>query len=302
MADIILHHYDSSPFSEKVRLVFGYKGIAWRSVQIPRIMPKPDLMPLTGGYRKTPVLQIGADIYCDTRLILREIERRFPKPPLYGAGGLDLIAAWADSTLFANAVAVVFGTIADHVPQEFKDDRAKMRGAPFDTARMKAALPGVRAQFRAYLRLIEDAFGDGRAFISGAEPRVADFALYHLLWFIRRNIGEDGLFGGAKAVSAWYERVTAFGQGRPEPLDAKAALAIAKRSEPMPVTAESIADESGRKPGDSVRVAADDYGRDPVAGELLAIDDREIILRRSDPAVGTVHVHFPRVGFEVMAA
>ncbi len=44
-----------------VRVAFGIKGLAWKSVIIPRILPKPDLMPLTGGYRKTPVLQIGAD-------------------------------------------------------------------------------------------------------------------------------------------------------------------------------------------------------------------------------------------------
>jgi glutathione S-transferase len=62
MADIILHHYDISPYSEKVRLGLGLKGLAWASVELPVIMPKPDLTPLTGGYRKTPVLQIGADI------------------------------------------------------------------------------------------------------------------------------------------------------------------------------------------------------------------------------------------------
>ena len=64
---IILHHFDQSPFSEKIRLIFGLKSIAWRSVRISRIMPRPDLMPLTGGYRRTPVMQIGADIYCDTQ-------------------------------------------------------------------------------------------------------------------------------------------------------------------------------------------------------------------------------------------
>ena len=62
MPEIILHHYPTSPFSEKIRRIFGYKKLAWRSVEIPRSAPKPDLMPLTGGYRRTPVMQIGADI------------------------------------------------------------------------------------------------------------------------------------------------------------------------------------------------------------------------------------------------
>src|SRR5260221_13392170 len=87
MAEIILHHYDRSPFSEKVRLVFGLKGVSWRSVDIPRWMPKPELMPLTGGYRKTPVMQIGAHTYCDTRRRLREGRRPLPQPAPFGAGG-----------------------------------------------------------------------------------------------------------------------------------------------------------------------------------------------------------------------
>jgi glutathione S-transferase len=86
MTDIILHHYDTSPYAEKVRTGLGLKGLAWASVELPQIMPKPNLTALTGGYRKTPVLQIGADIYCDSQLIMRELERRHPTPSFYPAG------------------------------------------------------------------------------------------------------------------------------------------------------------------------------------------------------------------------
>jgi glutathione S-transferase len=78
--EIILHQYWQSPFTEKVRVVLGMKGLAWRSVEQPSIMPKPELTPLTGGYRRIPVMQIGADIYCDSQVILRELERRYPGP------------------------------------------------------------------------------------------------------------------------------------------------------------------------------------------------------------------------------
>ncbi|PSJ19446.1 glutathione S-transferase, partial [Halomonas sp. ND22Bw] len=78
MPDLILHHYATSPFSEKIRLVLGYKKLAWRSVIVPQIMPKPDVLPLTGGYRKTPFLQVGADIYCDTALICDVLEHLQP--------------------------------------------------------------------------------------------------------------------------------------------------------------------------------------------------------------------------------
>ena len=91
MPEIILHHYPQSPVAEKVRVGLGIKGLAWASVEIPRIPPKPLLMPLTGGYRRTPVMQIGADIYCDSQCILREIERRHPQPSFY-PGGADGMA------------------------------------------------------------------------------------------------------------------------------------------------------------------------------------------------------------------
>ena len=43
---IVLHHFPQSPFSEKIRLIFGLKNVAWTSVLISRIMPRPDLMPI----------------------------------------------------------------------------------------------------------------------------------------------------------------------------------------------------------------------------------------------------------------
>src|ERR1700742_1502756 len=99
MTDLILHHFASSPFSEKIRLILGYKHLAWRSVEVPMYLPKPDVVALTGGYRRTPFLQIGADIICDTALMARVIDRVAPEPPLYPAahaGMANLVAQWAD--------------------------------------------------------------------------------------------------------------------------------------------------------------------------------------------------------------
>src|SRR6476660_5125942 len=128
---IILHHFDHSPFSEKIRLIFGLKKIAWTSVRISRIMPRPDLMPMTGGYRRTPVMQIGADIYCDTQCILRELERRCPEPSLYrgtDAGTANALTYWLDRSIFSPAVGIVFGGRAMELPPGFIEDRAKMTG------------------------------------------------------------------------------------------------------------------------------------------------------------------------------
>src|SRR5262245_32838480 len=140
----ILHHFEASPFSEKIRLIFGHKRLAWRSVLIPRILPKPDLMPLTGGYRRTPVMQIGADIFCDTQMIARALEQRYPSPSLLSGGqaGMGFASAmWTDKVFFQSTVNLVFGSLGDKVPQDFIEDRSKMRGAPFDVKAMTKGLP-----------------------------------------------------------------------------------------------------------------------------------------------------------------
>src|SRR2546426_826131 len=111
MRELILHHVTpGSSHGEKTQLMLGYKGLEWRSVSIPPFMPRPLLTPvLTGGYRKTPVLQIGADIYCDTRCIARLLDRLKPDPPLFiddTPGLCELIACWVEPRWFFNAAAL----------------------------------------------------------------------------------------------------------------------------------------------------------------------------------------------------
>src|SRR5215469_10072459 len=190
-APIILHHFDASPFSEKIRLIFGIKKIAWTSVLISRIMPRPDLMPMTGGYRRTPVMQIGADIYCDTQCMMRELENRFPQPSLLPKGHDGLAwgsAMWTDRSFFQNTVNLVFGSLADKVPAEFIADREKLRGAKFDVAAMTAAIPQMRDQFRAHLQWIESQLVGGRNWMSGATAALCDVNAYMNIWYVRAHL------------------------------------------------------------------------------------------------------------------
>lgn len=283
MADIILHHYPASPFAEKIRLGLGIKGLAWKSVIIPMIMPKPDLMPLTGGYRKTPVMQIGADIYCDTQLILRELERRFPTPSFYpnnSAGVADAFAFWAEKFMFSPAVGVAFalGKQSDVFNDAFKADRAKFSGRDFDVAKMKAALPKLLDQLRAHLAHLDTMLADGRKFLFGDRPGLGDLGPYHCLWFIAKNAGAEAPpLNDLPRLRDWMQRVAAIGHGKPSELDAKAALQFARKATPEAKPAADPADPEGRKPGAKVAVAADDTGRDPVVGtyqmaDLLGVD------------------------------
>jgi len=295
MSEIILHHYPSSPFSEKVRVAFGIKRLAWRSVEIPNMMPKPDLMPLTGGYRKTPVMQIGADIFCDTQLILRELERRFPEPSIFPAGnGLAYaLGFWSDRPFFMASVAVVFGEVGDMIPEAFRQDRARMSGGTFSVEALKAAAPFAREQWRAHADFVAQTLDDGRAFLGGPQPGAADIHAYMNFWWIKAAIPHvaPSLLKEFPKIRAWMERVAAIGHGAPAPMSAKEALAMAKAatSEAMP----------GGEAGAKVSVAADDYGRDPVAGEIVFANAHEIAIRRHDAELGEVVVHFPRAGFTV---
>src|SRR5687768_10058950 len=212
-SEIILHHYDTSPFSEKVRLMLGIKGLKWRSVIQPVIMPKPDLVPLTGGYRRIPVMQIGADVYCDTQVILAEIERRYPRPRV--AQGADwAVNLWADRLWFQASVAVIFAELGEKVPKEFIADREQLSGRPFDVSAMKAAAPFMRAQWRAYAAWIDAGLsGD---FLGGAAPSLADVAAWMNVWWLSAAAPKiaDELLAGLPRVRAWREPPRAIGHGR----------------------------------------------------------------------------------------
>jgi glutathione S-transferase len=302
VSEIILHHYPTSPFAEKVRVALGIKGLAWRSVIIPMIMPKPDLMPLTGGYRKTPVMQVGADIYCDTQCILRELERRFPEPSLYhgtDAGTAHALAFWSERSVFSPAVGIVFGGRTIELPPGFMEDRSKMTGREVNPERLRAAMPLLVDQLRPQFAWFEQMLADGRPFLTGQFPTLVDCAFYNPCWFIRKNLGIVPPLAELPRVQAWLERVAAIGHGKPAELSSQDALAIAKQARPQTEAHADANDPCGRRPGMMVQVTPDDTGKDPVVGELIVSSPQEIVIRRNDPLVGEVAVHFPRAGFVV---
>jgi glutathione S-transferase len=306
MTEVILHHYPLSPYAEKVRKALGIKRLAWRSVTIPVIMPKPDLMPLTGGYRKTPVMQIGADIYCDSQLILRELERRFPEPSFYrgaDAGTANALSFYLDRTLFSPVVGMTFGLSPKTLPEGFAEDRAKLMGRELNLERLKHAVPMLLDQLRPQFAWLEAMLVDGRAYLCGEHPTMVDCSAYHLCWFITTNVsGTTPPLGELPKLRAWMQRMERIGHGTPTDMDSKEALAIAKAATPQTEERSDANDPFGRKLGMRVQVAPDDIGRDPVVGELLALSTYEVVVKRTDPQVGEVAVHFPRAGFVIQPA
>lgn len=310
MHELILHHYPTSPFAEKARLMLGFKQLSWRSVMIPPLMPKPDLTALTGGYRKTPVLQVGADIYCDTALIARRLEAEKATPALFPEGqefNVSLLSQWADSVLFQHVVALVFQPESmalrfAKVPPEFAKAFAADRSALFSGGsasrlpleQAKHQWPALMGALQRQLQREQDDFLFG-------EPSHADFSVAHCLWFLRGTPVTSPLVDDYPEVAAWLARVLGFGHGSLSEMSSEQAIAVASEATPVALPDEAFVDPNGFEPGQVVSIAAVDYGVDPVLGELLHAGRDELILRREDERAGIVHVHFPRLGFRIEA-
>jgi glutathione S-transferase len=302
MSGIILHHYDASPFSEKVRVMLGLKDLAWSSVQTPNMLPKPDLLPLTGGYRRAPVMQIGADIYCDTQVILAEIERRVPSPPT--ALGLGwAVNLWADRLFFGTTVPIIFGEIGHLTPKAFIEDREKMSGRPFDVAAMAQAAGPMRSQWRAHAGWIEQGLA-GAPYLTGRTPGLVDIAAYMNIWWLGGALPKTyaELTEGFSRLPLWRERMAGIGHGTRTEMTGAEALDIARDSEPGLAPAHDACDPLGLEPGASVVVMADDYGRDPIAGALVAANPERIVISREVETLGRLNLHFPRAGFVAVPA
>lgn len=296
----ILHHYNESPYAEKARLMLGHKRLAWRSVKVPRIAPKPDLVALTGGYRKVPVLQIGADVYCDTRLIAEVLDGLKPEPTLTPRDGhFDAILAhWVDTHLFGLAVGHTFGALADLLPDALIEDRAALRGAPLEREALKRALPLTAQALHTQVAWLDTALRGASPFANGATPGNGDFTLYATLWFLANGRFD---FAPHPAVQAWMARMSAIGHGKRQDISAEEALVEAAAALPAPLPdVPATPDASGLQLGQTVQVTPEQLGHGTsVSGELVSLLPHRLTLRLCSERCGEVHVHFPRTGYRL---
>lgn len=296
MSDLILHHYAMSPFAEKIRAMLGYADLPWLSVAVPEMPPRKMLEPLAGKYRKIPVMQIGADVFCDTRAISSEIARLSGKPELALENCSEEVQAFVRHTDLQVFLACVMsapggtllrklwkGSSLFNVARFLRDRISMGRSASVKAAGPKRAKVIVREQ-------LEDMEGRlaGQPFLFGENPCIADFSAYHGLWFIR-DLGESRFIDRYPQVSEWMNRMRAFGHGKVTVISADQALDAALAVQPRELT--------GAASGTQVSIAPDDYGQVAVQGELLAETAHGWVIGRENARVGRVHVHFPKQGF-----
>jgi glutathione S-transferase len=302
---MILHHYDASPYAEKIRLMFGLTHTRWQSLISPVQPPRPNVDPLTGGYRRIPVAQIGADIFCDSTLIAREIARATDCPALdpanVDAAAAELMSRAEKQAFFAAITAIpplrllgtmllAFGPVGTY---RFAKDRAGLlKGG---TVR-----PPKGAQAQAILDSLMDALEARLAkqpWVGGDAASVADFTVYHPLW-LYVSCNRRPLKAGPK-VTAWYQKVSDLGHGQREDITQEQAFAAARNAEPRLLPATVAAPPVAI--GTTVDVAPADYGLVPVTGSLAAVTEDRIIVARRHADLGLLHVHFPRAGYAIKA-
>lgn len=302
---LILHHYEISPYAEKIRLMFGLTNASWQSVLVPVQPPRPDLDRLTGGYRRIPVAQLGADIFCDTAVIAREIADatgcKAVDPRAVDTRAAALIEQAEKEAFFAAVSAVpplrLIGTLLRLMGPvgmyRFVKDRVNLlKGG--------AVRPAWGSQASAVLRELLDSLETiltERPWVGGDSPSVADLATYHPLW-LHASVSRSPLSAGPK-IEHWYQRVGEIGYGSREDISGADALAAARDTEPrpLPVSVDDLPSALGTR----VQVSPSDYGVVPVTGTLAAMTEDRIILSRDTAEFGNLHVHFPRSGYSLKA-
>ncbi|CAF1454604.1 unnamed protein product [Rotaria sordida] len=288
-------------------MAMGLKKLNWCSVIVNRIPPRPHLDILTGGYRRIPVLQVGADIYCDTHLILRTLDRLRPdSPTLFSNSLTQPLCWWWDKAMFTPFLKLRVGLVGDKLSKEWLEDRQKF--APqisFTKEDNEKEIPLNAQRINAHLAWLTHMLDDGREFLLGdSSPSALDITAYHIIWVIKNNMENEtkDLLPGMThpRLVKWFERIAAFGHGTSHEIMSEEAFDIAKQAEPIEPKYIENKSKNVWHLGQRLQVIPDDMGKVPVEGTFIAADDYEIILRRSNGKLGDVNVHFPRAGFDVI--
>lgn len=305
MSELILHHYALSPFSEKIRLMLGYTGLAWQSAISPAMPPRPIVDPLAGGYRKIPVAQIGADIFCDTRIISSEIAKLADRPLLTVENcsiEIQEFVQFVDRTAFMatvvsgspkKAMLLLLTHFTPWSAYRFIKDRAGIQ----KTSKSKriTAADGLDIM-RDFIKELDEKLA-GQAFLFADEPCSADFSTYHVLWFRDKTRGNKDLRKLAN-LSRWWDAMSKFGHGQQVKVKKNAVFKQALAEQPRQLPGNG---DAHPLMGKSVQIQPDDYAQTPTQGTLVfAGKDRWIVARETED-FGTLHVHFPLLGYEISA-
>jgi glutathione S-transferase len=98
-----LYQFELSQFSEKVRLVLDYKGLAYRKIEVVPGMGQLELFRLS-GQRQVPVLKDGNKVIADSTAIALYLDKTYPDRPIIPTNPQQkatclLLEQWADDSI-----------------------------------------------------------------------------------------------------------------------------------------------------------------------------------------------------------
>ena len=298
---LILHQYDISPFSQKAQKMMGLKGLSWQSVEMPMIAPKPHVEALTGGYRGTPVLQIGRDVFIDNWMIARALDAFDASGPAINAqGGLREAAlyAWGER-LFTPLLHAALAAYQSEWDADFLADRKRVfPDVDFDT--LDVSDPDRRSQVRAYLGTVEAQLGLDQDFLGGAQADSCDIHVWGMAWMIHSALPAlMPIVETFPRLTDWYERMSALGTGHREDAEIDVAWQALKDgpARPLPETP----DQEPLSPwvGEMVDISAGSADRGSASGRLLAVDHEQVVLGVEPMSGDEAQVWFPRFGYHL---
>ena len=305
MSELLLHHYWPSPFAHKVRIALRMIGASWTSVEIPRVPPKPLLVPMTAGYRRTPVMQVGADIYCDTQNIARALAETGHDEALFPNGQRGLVMAlsgWIDQSLVELAIRIVITNAIGNAPAEFIKDRGDLYFEPgWSEETLKAGLPAVLLQLGAQAEHAEKAL-ERTGYLVGDRPSWADAGLAFCAWFLRgRWAGGADFLSRYPAIERLEAELATNAESHEQTMTGEQALAVALAASPgSPTGVRNPACDLSV--GQQVLIRPRTQSSDPnIVGRLRYLDMTRISIDHESPETGPVAVHLPLAGYRVSA-
>ncbi len=298
---LILHQYDISPFSQKAQKMMGLKELSWQSVEMPMIAPKPDVEALTGGYRGTPVLQIGRDVFIDNWMIARALDEFDASGPAINAqGGLREAAlyAWGER-LFTPLLHAALAAYQSEWDADFLADRKRVfPDVDFET--LDVSDPDRRSQVRAYLGTVEAQLGLDQDFLGGAQADSCDIHVWGMVWMIHSALPAlMPIVETFPRLTNWYERVSALGTGDREDVKIDVAWQSLKDGPARPLPDTPDQEPLAPWVGEVVDIAAGSADRGSASGRLLAVDHEQVVLGVEPISGEAAQVWFPRFGYHL---
>ncbi|KAL8631956.1 hypothetical protein Q9189_002332 [Teloschistes chrysophthalmus] len=296
------------------------RGIEYAQCMQPPALPREDINALGVKYRRIPIMSIGRDVYCDTRLILQKLEERFPTGAL-GATQADkralesLLEKWTiDGGVFSRAAQLIPPEMPLLNDLKWVKDREDFMGRSWAKADITRARPEAIAHMRDFFDLVESTIlADGRSWVLDTQgPSLADInAIWPFHWVVNmQGALPPSLFGKERfpKIYAWLDRfdkaVKDSKQSAPKVTTLKGAEAIqyitqAEFAEPEgSVDAE---DPLALEKGQYVESWPIDSGfRHRDSGQLVALTRQEVVLK-TQAKIGhrDIHVHHPRTNFRI---